>query len=235
MRQMKKDIATVNGNRFEYAMKGTKGPTVLLINGAGGPIEGWSKIWQQVGSENRIFAYNRLGIGKSSKPTEPQTGQAMVTDLRNLLQSLQIEPPYLVVGHSLGGFIAHLFALLYPVEVHGLIFLESSTIKDVLSAKRKKETGKFAEVDHVLTTTKQILQSGEFPNIPAVVMVGNKPTFGWMIPKKVKEDRLNHQKELVNLSGKGRLTIANKSGHFPQLSEPNLVIDEINNLLVEIS
>jgi pimeloyl-ACP methyl ester carboxylesterase len=65
----------------------------------------------------------------------------MVKDLKDLLISLKVEPPYLIVGHSLGGFIAHLFAIMYPDEVHGLIFLESSTIKDALDdLKRKKES-----------------------------------------------------------------------------------------------
>lgn len=141
------------------------------------------------------------------------------------------------MGHSLGGFIAHLFTISYPDDVRGLVFLESSTIKDVLTSKRKKETGpiKFSEVNHVLSTTKQIQELGVFPNIPIIVVAGNKPAFGWIMPKAIKEARMNHQKELLSLSERWRITIARNSGHFPQLSEPNLVINEINSLLHEIT
>lgn len=161
----------------------------------------------------------------------------MVKDLKELLLSLKIEPPCLIVEHSLGGFIAHLFTITYPDDVRGLVFLESSTIKDVLTdSKRKKETGpnKLSEVDHVLSTIKQIQELGEFPNIPIIVVAGNKLAFGWIMPRAIREARMNYQIELLSLSGQGRVTIARNSGHFPQLSKPNLVIHEINSLLHEI-
>ena len=48
----------------------------------------------------------------------------------------------------------------------------------------------------------------------------DKPAFGWIMPRAIKEARMNHQKELISLSGRGRVTIAGSSGHFPQLTEP---------------
>ena len=45
MFQIEKNIIEINGNDFEYAVKGAKSPAIILINGAGGPIEGWSKVW----------------------------------------------------------------------------------------------------------------------------------------------------------------------------------------------
>lgn len=238
MIEIKKSLVTINEKVFEYAIKGAKGPAILLINGAGGPIESWSRIWNQIGlDDNIVFAYNRLGIDNSSKPKEPQTGSVIVKDLKDLLLNLKIEPPYLIVGHSLGGFIAHLFAITHPDDVHGLLFLESSTIKDVLNnLKRPKvsDLNKFSEVDHVITTTKQIQEAGIFPNIPITVVIGGKPAFWWIMPRKIKEARMNNQKELVNLSGKGSIVIAKKSGHFPQFTEPMLIANEINSLLKEI-
>lgn len=237
MTQFDKKLISVNENVFEYAVIGNNKPAIILINGAGGPIEGWSKLWGELGNENVVFAYNRLGMGKSSKPKEPQTGAVMVSDLKALLLVLKIEPPYLIVGHSLGGFIAHLYALTYPEDIGGIVFLESSTIKDVLNDSKRKKVSRsdsFSEIDHVPTTIKQIQESGPFPNILITVIAGLKPTLGWIMPKAIKEARLNHQKELVNLTEQGRLTIAKKSGHFPQIYEPRLVIDEINKLLSDI-
>lgn len=238
MIQIEKKTVFANGSDFEYAVMGSKSPAIILINGAGGPIEGWSKVWGKLGCENVVFAYNRLGIGKSSKPKEPQTGGVMVRDLKELFLSLKIEPPYLIVGHSLGGLVAHIFALIYPEDVCGIVFLESSTIQDVLTDRKKgkvKRQSDFSEVSHVLSTVNQIQGFGVFPNIPITVIAGGKPAFSWIIPKAIKEGRMNHQKELLSLSGRGRVTIARKSGHFPQLTEPNLVIHEINSLLHEIS
>ena len=78
MFQIEKNIIEINGNDFEYAVKGAKSPAIILINGAGGPIEGWSKAWGDIGRGDVVFAYNRLDIGKSSKPKEPQTGIPMM-------------------------------------------------------------------------------------------------------------------------------------------------------------
>jgi len=81
----------------------------------------------------------------------------------------------------------------------------------------------------------QIQEFGIFPNIPIIVIAGGKPAFSWLMPKAIKEGRMNHQEALLNLTGRGRVTIARKSGHFPQLTEPNLVIHEINSLLHEVT
>ena len=238
MIQIAKKTVVTNGSNFEYVVMGSQSPAIILINGAGGPIEGWSKVWGKLGRENVAFAYNRLGIGKSSKPKEPQTGIVMVRDLKGMLLNLKIEPPYLIVGHSLGGLVAHLFALTYPEDVCGIVFLESSTIQDVL-ADRKKEKIEgprdFSEVSHVLPAINQIQEFSLFPDIPISVIAGGKPAFAWLMPKAIKERRMNHQKALLSLSRRGSVVIAKNSGHFPQLTQPDLVIHEINSLLYIIS
>ena len=80
-----------------------------------------------------------------------------------------------------------------------------------------------------------ILREKKKEKIPIVVVLGNKPAFGWIMPRAFKEARMNHQNDLLRLSGLGRVTVAKNSGHFPQLAEPNLVVDEINSLLNEIT
>ena len=79
------------------------------------------------------------------------------------------------------------------------------------------------------STIKQIQELGTFPNIPLIVVAGSKPAFGWIMPRAIEEARMNHQKELLSLSGRGKVTITENSGHFPQLSESDLFIHEINS------
>lgn len=238
MGQMEKHIAVIRDVHFEYAIKGQDSPCILLINGAGGPLEGWSRIWKDIGDNNRVFAYNRPGIGKSSEPVAPQTGKVMVNDLRELLSTLDIQAPYLIVGHSLGGFIADLYARMYPDEVLGVVFMESATIRDASENVRKQNKStknQFSETENVLMTMKQIQESGPFPDIPVRVIIGSKPAFHWLIPSKIKENRLKNQQEFMLYSGKGKVRVAGRSGHFPQLTEPKLVIEEINDLLKVIT
>ncbi|USB33652.1 alpha/beta hydrolase [Paenibacillus sp. YPG26] len=223
---------------MEYAESGEGTPTVILINGGSGPIEGWMKVYHDIADQTRVVAYNRLGVGGSDKPSTPQHGQAIVASLRQLLQKIGVRPPYILVGHSLGGFYANLFARQYAAEVAGVVLLESSHELDLainqtqgpfirglnrllgmfdsLSAHRK-----WNEVNYVEETTRQIAEAGPFPQIPLyVVSGGKKPP---MMPESAFDTRQRNQLNLVGLSHQGQHIIAANSGHFPQFTEPELV------------
>lgn len=234
---MEKKLVTNHNTTFEYTLHQGGKHTVILINGAGGPIEGWFKLWHKLPLDYTMFAYNRLGIGKSSKPTIAQTGIVMVNDLRYLLNRIGLHPPYILVGHSFGGFIAHLFAKEYPQEVCGVLFLESSTVQDVLTQNHRitlKQRNSLSEVDHVETTIKHIIASNPFPHIPIRIVAGNKPALRWLFSPKIKQQRIQNQQALMSLSPYSNFVLANKSGHFPQLSEPEVCVRELHALVGDI-
>ncbi len=56
-----------------------------------------------------------------------------------------------------------------------------------------------------------------------------------MMPEEVRKKRIEHQLELLSMSSNSKHINAEKSGHFPQFSEPKLVIDAIKNCVKEIS
>src|SRR4030095_4845876 len=109
----RKQKIRVQKGQLEYVTTGINGPTVVLINGGGGPLEGWYKIMPKLAEVSKVVAYNRFGIGGSDKPLEPQHGLAIVESLKEMLNALKIQTPFLLVGHSLGGLYANLFARLY--------------------------------------------------------------------------------------------------------------------------
>ncbi|EFM10782.1 alpha/beta hydrolase fold protein [Paenibacillus curdlanolyticus YK9] len=243
----KKKIQTVHGT-FEYAHAGIRAgaPTIILINGGSGPIEGWYKIFHALSMEASIFAYNRLGVGGSSKPTSPQHGQAIVDALMQVLADLKIPPPYLLVGHSLGGLYANLLARQFPAQVAGVVLLESShpddlsinetqnalirginrmlSALDSFSAHRK-----WNEAHWVKHTVQQIEAADPFPNTPLIVVSGTKKPP--MMPAHAMEIRSKNQLELVRLSPRGIHILASQSGHFPQLTEPDVVTQAIRACL----
>ncbi|MEG3193854.1 alpha/beta fold hydrolase, partial [Lysobacter sp. D1-1-M9] len=103
----------------------------MLVNGSGGPIEGWHKVLKPLSEFATVVAYNRPGMGRSAKPQMPQTGVHMATSLHALLEHADLPPPYVLVGHSLGGLIVNLFARSYPAEVAGVVLLEATSPDDV--------------------------------------------------------------------------------------------------------
>lgn len=78
--------ATVLGETIEFATAGAGKPAVVLVNGAGGPLEGWYKVFKPLAGMTQVFAYNRPGIGKSSRPAVPQAGAHLVDSLRGTLR-----------------------------------------------------------------------------------------------------------------------------------------------------
>ncbi|MBW9234254.1 alpha/beta hydrolase, partial [Leptospira santarosai] len=234
---------------LQYNICGTGKPNIVLINGGSGPIEGWMKVLPEISESSSVFSYNRFGVSGSDKPQESQDGSTIVNTLREALTIVGFEPPFLLVGHSLGGLYANLYARLYPDEVAGIVYLESSHPKDLslnqYQGKSVKAINKmftlfdslsshkqFNEVHFVKETVNQIQQIDAFPEIPVFVITGGKENR--MMPEDIRKKRLANQLELLTISKNSRHIIAEKSGHFPQLSEPSVVIEAIKDCVKQI-
>lgn len=236
--------ASAAGEVLEYVSAGSGVATVVLVNGSGGPIEGWYKIFEPVASFAKVFAYNRPGIGGSYPPQSPQRGSHMVESLRTVLRAARFSPPYILVGHSLGGLIVNLFARLYPAEVSAAILVEATAPQDidvllhhenVLQRMVRKLLNAIspphpnAESQHVQATVSELQGAPSFPSIPLTVISGGKPAMAWATPAEALAARAKHQKAMAALSPKGRHVIAGRSGHFPQFSEPELIVAAIKD------
>lgn len=233
----------VDGATVEYVLAGAGVPAVVLVNGAGGPVEGWFKIFARLASQRCTFAWNRPGIDQSSKPSVPQTAYEVVESLRDLLDVLAVPPPYVLVGHSLGGLIVNLFARLYPEEVAAVVMLEATAPDDVRILPRfenraqrwLKRLGRrllpphpFDETEQIEASLAELDAAPAFPVIPLLVVTGARPALQWATPAALLEARARHQADLRRLSPLGRQVMAARSGHFPQFSEPELVCATID-------
>jgi pimeloyl-ACP methyl ester carboxylesterase len=238
---------TVLGESLEYVASGSGPSTVVLVNGSGGPIEGWHKVFPALTAVSTVFAYNRPGIGRSSKPRAPQTASHMVASLRNALKAAGLHPPYVLAGHSLGGLVVNLYARLHPQEVAAVVFLEATTPEDVQTfaqgqsrmqgfistwLERIMPTPENAETKHVAASVAEILDAPRFPPVPLIVITGGKLAMTWAVGPDALAARAASQRALVNLSPQGQQIIAAASGHFPQFSEPELVANAINEIAI---
>src|SRR5688572_17898218 len=83
----RRHTALVLGESIEYVSAGAGSCTTVLVNGSGGPIEGWHKVFGPIAEFSKVFAYNRPGIGGSSKPSVPQVGSHLVASLESRASS----------------------------------------------------------------------------------------------------------------------------------------------------
>ena len=80
-------------------------------------------------------------------------------------------------------------------------------------------------------TVRELQAAGPFPDVPLVVVTGGKAPPAWMMSAAAAGARRAHQQELARLSPHGEQVIAQRSGHFPQLTEPQLVLDVLAQLV----
>ena len=118
--------ASVETHRLHYHCLGNGSPVVIIDGGIGGASVEWRNIQAEVGRETRVCSYDRAGYGWSDPGPAPRITSRTVSELRRLLKRADIPPPYLLVGHSFGGFTVRYFAARYPEEVAGVVLVESS-------------------------------------------------------------------------------------------------------------
>ena len=82
---------------------GEGGPTVVIEGAGAGASTEWREIQGEVAKATRVCVYDRAGYGWSDCGPKPRTTERVVEELHALLQHAAVPPPYVLVGHSLGG------------------------------------------------------------------------------------------------------------------------------------
>lgn len=247
----------VGGYKLLYRCYGQGTPTVIIEAGGGDkPIASltWAPITQEVQSTTRICLYNRVaGV---------HTSQDIAEDLHFLLSQIPVPGPYILVGHSLGGYHVRVFAHLYPEEVAGVILVDT-TVPDSVEAyatayptySPDEASGitlnRVADVDAFPTpdldgldfnaSTEQVRQAGSLGDIPLVVISANVDPDQWAVPgfsagdtERMSTTMLQLQSGLATLSSQGVFMVANTSKHFISLHDPQIIIDIITQMAEEI-
>lgn len=117
---------TTDQQKYRIKEYGSGEFTVIFESGMSDSLEIWGSIPDSVSGFARVFLYDRAGIGKSDTSKTARTIPNMVHELRSILKDQDIDPPYILVGHSLGGLLTRYFASQYPHEVRGLLLLDPS-------------------------------------------------------------------------------------------------------------
>jgi len=99
--------------------------TIVFENGLTSKLTTWQGVLPLLPDDVNYLVYNRADYGRSAPSQQPRTGEFIVAELRELLAEQQIKPPYILVGHSMGGLYAQYFARSYPDELAGLLLVDS--------------------------------------------------------------------------------------------------------------
>lgn len=119
-------LLDVNGCRLHLQSAGSGTPTVVLEAGLGGMSSAWAWVQSKTAEFSHVVSYDRAGLGWSEPDATPKTAMQVARRLRSLLKSANTTPPYVLVGHSMGGFFIRVFADLFPEDVAGLVLVDAS-------------------------------------------------------------------------------------------------------------
>jgi pimeloyl-ACP methyl ester carboxylesterase len=213
------------------------GPAVILESGRGRTSSDWSKVQPDIATFTQVCSYDRDGQGQSRpQRTAPEDAAQFVDDLHRLLSVADVQPPYILVGHSLGGLLVRLYQMRYPETVKGLVLVDPV----------HGETWRALQVDpHEFNgqTPEQIRRTGQLPpterlewhtDIPLIVL-GHGKAIDFPPPLAAKSAQIEANflaadKDLASRSSHGQFRLAEQSGHFIEVDQPELVNESIREV-----
>jgi pimeloyl-ACP methyl ester carboxylesterase len=119
-------LVDIGGRSLNLYCSGTGSPAVVFDSGAGQPGYSWILVQPEVAKVTRACWYDRAGYGWSDPGSGVRASADIADDLHKLLRAAGIQPPYVLAGHSFGGFNIRVFADRYRGEVAGMVLVDSA-------------------------------------------------------------------------------------------------------------
>ncbi|MEX1169250.1 MAG: alpha/beta hydrolase [Chloroflexota bacterium] len=235
----------IGGRELYLDCRGEGQPTVVLEAGSGADSSTWSAVLDALAATTRTCAYDRAGRGRSD-PVERHTLSDAAAELRALLSTAGNPPPFLLVGHSLGGAYSRVFAAEHRDEVVGLVMvdtfdpdLQEEWIHPLVGALHAEyETGLDRLRDTVTVVdsldwaaSESQLREASVEGLPIEVL--RAPRYEPRLSEAINaEIAAAWEAAYQSLSpGLVRRTIAWGAGHNVQVDRPDLVVQAVRRLV----
>lgn len=260
----------VAGRKLYLECEGTGAPTVILVSGyrnnaeiwTAPPAAGVSPVFEALAKFTRVCAYDRPGtildashLSRSDPVAMPRTAEAVVSELHDLLDAAQIDGPYVLVAHSLGGLFARLYASTYPGTVAGLVLVDAWSeampkllgpeqwqAYETLSAPPPAGLESYREletIDFGAASERMAEAAAHQPlyGIPLYVLSRAKPVAlppnvpAAFSPSAFEAAWRQGQDQLAALVPGAKHVVAKESDHYIQIEQPDLVIDAVRQVV----
>lgn len=234
----------LDGRNVEHVMAGHGAPAVVFENGLGGRLQWWAEVLPAIAQETTVFAYNRAGTGTSTEASAPRDGDAIIEELRRNLRDKGIAPPYVLVGHSLGGLYMQLYARRYQQDVAGLVLVDSTHPEQLKDAGAKDNwptwmklmfdvslsSAASKELEALPATGATMLALPPLTSKPVIVLSAQKPMSE---TSELARDANAKRSDIARLHP-GSKQVWVDSGHAIPLEKPEAVIAAIHEVLLSV-
>ncbi len=221
-----------------------RGPrTVILESGVGDTLDVWKIVQPEIAAGcTRTVAYNRAGYDGSDPALKPRDAETIVGELRAELQRRKLQPPYVLVGHSLGGLYMQYFARNFPTEVAGLVLIDSTHWNQGLRVDKSADTpyaGRTAvtlfmpwimrrELGDSTAAGEQVHASPQPGQVPTIVLSSTLALKGETPAARAISARM--QDEIAADFPNSRHLRVEDSGHYIQHDRPEVVVQAVREL-----
>ena len=275
-------LVDIGGRSLYLGCHGTGSPTVILVSGYRASGRFWSDDLLQpdaprtmvlpgVAQTTRVCAYDRPGtvasigeddfVSRSDPITQPRTSMEIVAELHALLQAAEVPGPYVLAGHSMGGFFSRLYASTYPDEVVGLVLVDaySEQTETLMTPEQWEAMGQLSREqgsDTVVpipgygdletigfgadnAVVREAVAASPLPPMPLAVLAHGKPiivldeTQGFTTAEWEALQEASHE-NLATLVPQARFSVASESGHDIHQDQPELVIEAIRQVVAGV-
>ncbi len=237
---------TVEGNSVTYVSSQAPGPTVVFESGLGDGLSSWAPVYSATSEFASVFAYSRPGYSNGLFPmlsAGVRTADDAARFLKRTLEKTGTPPPYILVGHSIGGLYMLEFARDYPESVAGLVLVDARLpefTRRCLAAGVKPcsppATAALMAPPHIRAELNGMAESertGPEPidmgSIPTILLAATQPPRGASLAGQTVW--LEVQQDFADGLANGRLQIAEGAGHYIHEDVPEMVIAAIRELM----
>jgi pimeloyl-ACP methyl ester carboxylesterase len=239
---------TIDGGEMRLRCSGSGSPTVVFDSALGQGVEAWNMVAPAVAAETAVCVYDRKGVGASAPPSSrPHAPRQMARELEALLDRAGAGPPFVLVGHSIGGLTMQFFAKDRPADVAGMVLVEAagdpmelwSLMPEGAIVKRRAEllaSPEGLDLDTFVADAKAAAAS--LPVLggrPLVIVTRGKPDAPPSASPEVADAwfaRWRTQQALLrNISTNSASVVATTSGHMVPAEAPAVVIGAVRDVV----
>jgi pimeloyl-ACP methyl ester carboxylesterase len=150
-------MVSVGTHRLLVHREGEGTPTVVIEAGITDHLENWRAVQERLGQVTQVVTYNRAGYKGSDAGPLPRDCGREAEELKALLDNASAPGPYVIVGHSLGGLNAQVFAARYPEDVVGIVLLDPPPLSFI---RGEEYTSLLAMADRMTAEWQAIADAG---------------------------------------------------------------------------
>ncbi len=243
-------MVDVGGYKVRMRIEGSGRPVVFMSGGFGGWFESWSPVASKLSDGNQVILYDRGGSGGSDPAPGPRDSKNIARELLAALHNAGVKGPYVIVGQSIGGIHARVFAHEYPREVAALVLIDPTAedyVGELVKARgenmqretasadaamveemKNAPTGFRLEFESLNADMQQAREAWPLPKIPMIVLTSLHP--GADLNHESPMIWLGLHQDLAKRAG-AKHVIAGKLGHNMQNEDPSFVANAIRDLI----